>query len=98
MNARQKAKKYKKELERLRSIPIKPLFCYTENRDVVTIRATHVAYLYEKDMADYEDFIFRSLCRSIAESEEFREVVKVAPVTDDFNGNTIYAAEIKVLR
>ena len=39
MNARQKAKKYKKELERLRSIPFKPKIEYTK-RNAVTIRVT----------------------------------------------------------
>ena len=42
MNARQKAKKYKRELERLKSMVIKPTYVYENIRDVVKLRADYI--------------------------------------------------------
>ena len=42
MNARQKAKKYKRELERLKSMVIEPTYVYEDIRDVVKLRADYI--------------------------------------------------------
>ena len=91
MNARQKAKKYKKELERLRSSPIKPQIVY-EYPKVVTLKA---GYILEDDVLDDTHrirLIYDHLCGQFIRSEEFREAVKF-----EMHGNQI-TATLKVLR
>ena len=95
MNARQKAKKYKKELERLRSIPFKPKIEYTK-RNVVTIRVTTF-----EESSIYpipEDIITKTLCEKFSEVDIFREAVTIKKEIADQHGLVRYTATLQVLR
>ena len=95
MNARQKAKKYKKELERLRSIPFKPKIEYTK-RNVVTIRVTTF-----EESSIYpipEDIIIDDLCEKLSKSDIFREAVTIEREIMDDNGLKKHTATLQVLR
>ena len=94
MNARQKAKKYKKELDRLRSLPIKPQIVREERR-VATIRAT--------DMRDStfihipEKMIRDSLLEKIFKSDEFRNAVVIESEYNEWTDTTRYTATLQVV-
>ena len=95
MNARQKAKKYKKELERLRSTPFKPKIEYTK-RNVVTIRVTTF-----EESSIYpipEDIITKTLCEKFSEVDIFREAVTIKKEIADQHGLVRYTATLQVLR
>lgn len=98
MNARQKAKKYKRELERLKSMVIKPMYVYEDNRDVVKLRADYIIPGY-LEIDDETNAIVRSkLVRELAASENFAKAVKFTTSVDEFTGRIRLSAEVKVLR
>lgn len=98
MNARQKAKKYKQELERLKSMVIKPMYVYEDDRDVVKLRADYIVPGY-LEIDDETNAIVRSkLVRELAASEDFAKAVRFSTSVDEFTGRIRLSAEVKVLR
>ena len=98
MNTRQKAKKYKRELERLKSMVIKPMYVYEDNRDAVKLRADYIIPGYS-EINDETNAIVRSkLVRELAASEDFAKAVKFTTSFDEFTGRIRLSAEVKVLR
>ena len=88
MNARQKAKKYKKELEQLKAI--KPL-----------IFRNKVAYSYDKlnaisniPMADRENMIKDDLIKPLV--NELKNIMSVKLVEDDESRRAIYSTDIYI--
>lgn len=95
MNARQKAKKYKKELERLKSIPIKPKIECTQKKV-----ATLMVSTFEKPSIYPipEDIITKTLCEKFSEVNIFREAVTIKKEIVDQHGLVRYTATLQVLR
>lgn len=99
MNARQKAKKYKRELEDLKSMVIKPTYVYEDIRDAVTLRAESLVPSYYNQLDDETNAMFRGkLVRELAASEDFRRAVKFTTSVDEFTYGIKISAEVKVLR
>ena len=98
MNARQKAKKYKRELERLKSIVIKPMYVYEDNRDVVKLRADYIVPGYPEINDEINAIIRGKLVRELAASEDFAKAVKFTTSVDELIGRIRLSAELKVLR
>lgn len=98
MNARQKAKKYKRELERLKSMVIEPTYIYEDNRDVVKLRADYIVPGYLEIDDETNAIIRGKLVRELAASEDFAKAVKFTTSVDEFTGRIRLSAEVKVLR
>ena len=98
MNARQKAKKYKRELERLKSMVIEPTYVYEDNRDVVKLRADYIVPGYLEINDEINAIIRGKLVRELAASEDFAKAVKFTTSVDELIGRIRLSAEVKVLR
>ena len=98
MNARQKSKKYKRELERLKSMVIKPTYVYEDNRDVVKLRADYIVPGYLEIYDETIAIVRGKLVRKLAASENFAKAVKFTTSVDEFTGRIRLSAEVKVLR
>ena len=98
MNARQKAKKYKRELERLKSMTIEPMYVYEGIRDAVTLRAESIIPRVVRLNDERNVYLRDELCRVIASSADFRNAVKFTTSVDEFTGCLKLSAEVKVLR
>ena len=98
MNARQKAKKYKRELERLKSMVIKPMYVYEDNRGVVKLRADYIVPGYPEINDEINTIVRGKLVRELAASENFVKAVKFTTSVDEFTGRIRLSAEVKVLR
>lgn len=94
MNARQKAKKYKKELECLRSMLIKPQIIY-EDRHIVTIGANLV--IDSSFVCPPEEFIHKRLFSQLSESDDFRNAVVIESNHNDRTLQTLYTARLQVV-
>ena len=95
MNARQKAKKYKKELERLRSISVRPTIECAQKKVVTLMVST-----FEKPSIYPipEDIITKTLCEKFSEVDIFREAVTIKKEIADQHGLVRYTATLQVLR
>ena len=98
MNARQKAKKYKLELERLKSMVIEPTYVYEDIRDVVKLRADYIVPGYPEINDEINAIIRDKLVRELAASKDFAKAVKFTTSVDEFTGRIRISAEVKVLR
>ena len=98
MNARQKAKKYKRELERLKSMVIKSMYVYEDNRDVVKLRADYIVPGYLEIDDETNAIVRGKLVRELAASKDFAKAVKFTTSADEFTGRIRLSAEVKVLR
>ena len=98
MNARQKAKKYKRELEHLKSMVIKPMYVYEDNRDVVKLRADYIVPGYLEIDDETNSIVRDKLVRELAASKDFAKAVKFTTSVDEFTGRIRLSAEVKVLR
>ena len=98
MNARQKAKKYKRELERLKSMVIKPTYVYEDIRDVVKLRADYIVPGYPEINDETNAIVRDKLVRELAASKDFAKAVKFTTSVDEFTGRIRLSAEVKVLR
>ena len=98
MNARQKAKKYKREFERLKSMIIKPMYVYEDNRDVVKLRADYIVPGYLEIDDETNAIVRGKLVRELAASKDFAKAVKFTTSVDELIGRIRLSAEVKVLR
>ena len=98
MNARQKAKKYKLELERLKSMVIEPTYVYEGIRDAVTLRADYIVPGYPEINDEINAIIRGKLVRELAASKDFAKAVKFTTSVDELIGRIRLSAEVKVLR
>ena len=98
MNARQKAKKYKLELERLKSMVIEPTYVYEDIRDVVKLRADYIVPGYLEIDDETNAIVRGKLVRELAASKDFAKAVKFTTSVDEFTGRIRLSAEVKVLR
>lgn len=98
MNARQKAKKYKQELERLKSMVIEPMYVYKDIRDVVKLRADYIVPSYLEIDDETNAIVRDKLVRELAASKDFAKAVKFTTSVDELIGRIRLSAEVKVLR
>ena len=98
MNARQKAKKYKRELERLKSMVIEPTYVHEDNRDVVKLRADYIVPGYLEIDDETNAIVRGKLVRELAASKDFAKAVKFTTSVDELIGRIRLSAEVKVLR
>ena len=98
MNARQKAKKYKLELERLKSMVIKPMYIHEDNRDAVKLRADYIVPGYLEIDDETNAIVRGKLVRELAASKDFAKAVKFSTSVDELIGRIRLSAELKVLR
>ena len=97
MNARQKAKKYKRELERLKSMVIEPMYVYEDIRDVVKLRADYIVPSYPEINDEINAIIRGKLVRELAASENFAKAVKFTTSVDELTAHIRLTAEADVL-
>jgi hypothetical protein len=98
MNARQKAKKYKRELDILKGIPLKPVYIHEDTMHAVKLRADQILPSYP-EIDDETNAMFRAkLVRELAASEDFVKAVRFSTSVDEFTGRIRLSAEVKVLR
>ena len=98
MNARQKAKKYKRELEDLKSMVIEPTYVYEDIQDAVKLRAESIIPRVVRLDDERNAYLRNELCRVIARSADFRSAVKFTTSVDELTGCLKLSAEVKVLR
>lgn len=98
MNARQKAKKYKRELERLKSMVIEPMYVYEDNRDIVKLRADYIVPGYLEIDDETNAIVRGKLVRELAASKDFAKAVKFTTSVDELIGRIRLSAEVKVLK
>lgn len=98
MNARQKAKKYKRELERLKSMVMEPTYVHEDIRDAVKLRADYIVPGYPEIDDETNAIIRGKLVRELAASKDFAKAVRFSTSVDEFTGRIRLAAEVKVLR
>lgn len=98
MNARQKAKKYKQELERLKKEPVKRYYVSSTHREVKTFRASEICYLPHSINCgpdEIDEFYKRILLEKIVKDDLFREAVKFQKETDFTHPGNIYTKPVK---
>ena len=98
MNARQKAKKYKRKLEHLKLMVIEPTYVYKDNRDVVKLRADYIVPGYLEIDDETNAIVRGKLVRELASSKDFAKAVKFTTSVDELIGRIRLSAEVKVLR
>ena len=98
MNARQKAKKYRKELEVLKNKTVERPFINEPCR--ITVLKTSLVIRDEAEIAcmtPLKEYIEKELARQFAEDEDFRQVLLYETRPDPFSLSKIYTAELRVL-
>lgn len=98
MNARQKAKKYKRELENLKSMLIKPVYIHEDTTHAVALRADYIIPGYPEIDDETNAIVRGKLVRELAASEDFAKAVRFSTSVDEFTGRIRLSAEVKVLR
>lgn len=89
MNARQKAKKYKKELEELKELwKLKPKIQLEEKRrDVKTLATVITVDLDDLNVVPPDEYFQRQLLKQLTESDEFKRAVTFeADAVDKYYG------------
>lgn len=97
MNARQKAKKYKRELDILKGRAQIPFLVEKTLNNTVVIASR--AYVHKKD-AIPEEVIYAELIRKLIDTPEFKQAItfQTAPGDINYAPNCIeYLAELKVV-
>ena len=98
MNARQKAKKYKRELENLKSMLIKPVYIHEDTTHAVKLRADYVVPGYPEIDDETNAIVRGKLIRELAASKDFAKAVRFSTSVDELTGRIRLSAEVKVLR
>lgn len=98
MNARQKAKRYKKELERIRSEPFKPTIVQY-HRPIITLQASYIENYDKYNLSPVlsKKAIIDHLYSRIAKDCAFKDAVSIQTEIDECTGNIKYTARLQVL-
>lgn len=98
MNARQKAKKYKRELDILKGQITKPIAISQEQVETKVVRVKQVYNTDETRIVIPTDVMQRNLLRMLGNSDELREAVKFDyGYFDRSNGRRVCTAELEVV-
>lgn len=95
MNARQKAKKYKQELDRLKNMTIKPKIIYTEY-PVREFKAIRRFPMWEADVLT-EDRILHTLSRDILENKDIWNCMNLRWGKEEHTNSLVIEANIGVV-
>ena len=97
MNARQKAKKLKKELEFFKSRTLEPTVIREEHK--ITTLGGRREYSYEemKYVVNNEDIIMRDVLYDITTSPLFRDMVEIHSHVDEISGNKVVKYEVRMV-
>ena len=100
MNARQKAKKYKQELEMLKRQTIKPLYIEREPRQIDSFVAKQIFSCYPYSLSDNEKK--RILLSKLIQDEHFLNSVKLEKIFDEWaypiENQSTYLIRLDVVR
>lgn len=98
MNARQKAKKYKKELDYIRKIPSK-LCVIQDRKNVVMLRATLIENYdrYELSPVLSNQMIKDTLYKRLSNDLTFKDAVIITRNIDEVTGDIKYTATLQLL-
>lgn len=98
MNARQKAKKYKRELDILKGRVAKPVFVSSEQVETRTLRIKRIYDSEQHGVALPADVMQNELLRMLGNSEQLREAVKFDYGYFDWStGCRVCTAELEVV-
>ena len=96
MNARQKAKKLKKELEFFKSRTIKPIVIRDDHK-IITLGGRREYSYEEMKYAVNEDIIMRNVLHDITTSPLFLDMVKIHSHADEISGNRVVKYEVRMV-
>lgn len=103
MNARQKAKKYKKMLNELRVAwwqmnDVHMNFVSKTDQSIVTVRSEITLNRDEMIYVNTRPDIYEELIHILAKSDEFKQLLLFELVADVFSGQDTYRATLKALK
>lgn len=100
MNARQKAKKYKKALQECHRLLIYNRRLLDERKDLQVLRvgASMTVDTYDLTNPDIEDSIRRELIHRLADDEIFRQLVEFISRRDEINMKTTIHASLRGIK
>ena len=96
MNARQKAKKLKKELEFFKSRTPKPTVI-REKHKIITLGGRREYSYEEMKYAVNEDIIMRNVLHDITTSPLFLDMVEIHRHVDEISGNKVVKYEVRMV-
>lgn len=100
MNARHKAKKYKKELDRLKR-PEKPMIIERQSDDIIPLRARlsfNRQGLCTFDPVTRDKFIYREILRALINTDDFADCLNIV-YENDFELDMLnVSATIKIVK
>ena len=97
MNARQKAKKLKKELEFFKSRTIKPTVIKEEHKIITLGGRREYSYEEMKYVVNNEDIIKRDVLYDITTSPLFLDMIKIHSHVDEISGNRVVKYEVRMV-
>ena len=99
MNARQKAKKLKKELEFFKSRTIKPTVIREEHKIITLVGRREYSYEAMKYAVvnNNKDIIIRDVLHDIATSPLFRDMVEIYSHVDEISGKGVVKYEVRMV-
>ena len=97
MNARQKAKKLKKELEFFKSRTIKPIVIRDDHKIITLGGRREYSYEEMKYAVNNEDIIMRDVLHDIATSPLFQDMVEIHSHVDEISGKGVVKYEVRMV-
>ena len=97
MNARQKAKKLKKELEFFKSRTLKPTVIRDEHKIITLVGRREYSYEEMKYSVNNEDIIMRDVLHDITTSPLFLDMVEIHSHVDEISGNKVVKYEVRMV-
>ena len=97
MNARQKAKKLKKELEFFKSRTIKPTVIKEEHKIITLGGRREYSYEEMKYVVNNEDIIMRDVLYDITTSPLFRDMVEIHSHVDERSGIGVVEYKVRMV-
>ena len=97
MNARQKAKKLKKELEFFKSRTIKPTVIKEEHKIITLGGRREYSYEEMKYAVNNKDIIIRDVLHDITTSPLFLDMVEIHRHVDEISGKGVVKYEVRMV-
>jgi hypothetical protein len=100
MNARQKAKKYKKDLDRLKRLD-KPMIIERQSADITPLRAKlsfNRQGLCTFDPVTRDKFIYREIIRALINTDDFVDCLNIVYENDFIRDMLNVSATIKIVK
>ena len=98
MNARQKAKKLKKELEFFKSRTLKPTVIRDEHKIITLVGRREYSYEAMKyAVVNNKDIIIRDVLHDIATSPLFQDMVEIHSHVDEISGKGVVKYKVRMV-